>query len=36
MPAVALGELGDALMQDAIMPGEGIIGDLAPAAPPRS
>ena len=29
VPAVALGELGDALMQDAITPGEGIIGDLA-------
>ena len=29
VPAVALGELGEILMQDAIMPGEGIIGDLA-------
>jgi GAF domain-containing protein/CheY-like chemotaxis protein/HPt (histidine-containing phosphotransfer) domain-containing protein len=29
VPAVALGELADALMQDTIMPGEGIIGDLA-------
>ena len=29
LPAVALGEYGDALMQDAINPGEGIIGDLA-------
>jgi GAF domain-containing protein/CheY-like chemotaxis protein/anti-sigma regulatory factor (Ser/Thr protein kinase) len=29
VPAVALGELGEALLQDAITPGEGIIGDLA-------
>jgi GAF domain-containing protein/DNA-binding response OmpR family regulator/anti-sigma regulatory factor (Ser/Thr protein kinase) len=29
IPAVALGELADALLQDTIQPGEGIIGDLA-------
>ena len=29
MPVVALGEFGEALMSDSIVPGEGIIGDLA-------
>ena len=31
LPAVALGELSEALLQDSITPGEGIMGDLAPA-----
>ena len=29
VPVVALGELGELILQDAIQPGEGIIGDLA-------
>ena len=29
VPAVALGELGELILQDTIMPGEGVIGDLA-------